>query len=46
MRLTDAQDFFQHSAIGQRGPAQLGPILPLAASDDVVNSSQGDTAGA
>ncbi len=40
--LAHPQHFFQHGPIRKRRPAQRCPILPLAASDDVVNGGQGE----
>jgi hypothetical protein len=40
--VTNARDFLQHGAILQRGPAQVGPVSPLAASDYVIDGGQGE----
>jgi hypothetical protein len=39
--LTHPQYFFQYGPVSKRRPAQINPILALAAGDDVVNGGQG-----
>jgi hypothetical protein len=37
---THPEDLLQHGPIGEDGLSQLGPILPIAAPDDIVNGGE------
>ncbi len=42
VRLAHPQHLIHHGPVSKRRPAQINPILSLAAGDDVVDGSQGE----
>lgn len=42
MRLAYPQHFFQHNPVCEHRLSQLGPILPLAARNYIVNGGKGE----